>query len=37
MAKPFFPGTLNKIDKFSTLWPKKEKKGIKHFARLLLA
>ena len=38
MAKPFFffPGH-KKIDKFSALWPEKEKKGIKHLARLLLA
>ena len=26
MAKPFLPETLNKIDKFSALWPEKEKK-----------
>ena len=39
MAKPFLPETLNKIDKFSALWPEKEKKKDKAncYARLLLA
>ena len=40
MAKPFLPETLNKIDKFSALWPEKEKKKkdkANRYARLLLA